>query len=83
MAECCEPFIQSFVGQDQVTVNYSPSMLASYGSRPRVDVLLQDEATGEFVLTDFLIRKALVGFPNTSQVIVYVGGPGTGLIKIS
>jgi hypothetical protein len=79
---CCAPSLTPFIDADTVTIPYSAQMLQDFGSRPKVQVLLQDTATGEYVYTQFFVRKALLGYPNTTSVIVYLGGPGTGIIRI-
>jgi hypothetical protein len=79
---CCAPSLTPFIDADTVTIPYSAQMLQDFGSRPKVQVLLKDSVTGEFVFTQFFVRKALLGYPNTTSVIVYLGGSGTGIIRI-
>ncbi len=79
---CCQPYVQGFVNVSVITVPYSAQMLSDFGTRPKVQVLLQDSVTGEFVYTQFFIHKELVGFPVTTSVVVDLGGPGTGIVRI-
>ncbi len=78
---CCAPTIQGFINADTVTIPYSAQMAHNYGARPKVEVWIQDGS--EFIATlSIMVRKALVGWPVTTSVIIYLGGPATGIVRI-
>lgn len=80
---CCAPAIVPFVDVDTVTINYSAQMLQDFGPRPEVQVSIQDTDTGEFITAPhFFVRKALTGFPETTEIIITLGGLSTGVIRV-
>lgn len=75
----CEPTFISFVNQSTLAVPYTASMVAKYGNVPTIKVWIYD-TTGELV--NMSVRQALDAYPPT-QINVDLGGPATGVLKIS
>jgi hypothetical protein len=73
---CCEPTIVQFVNEASKSVNYSAFMVQQYGAEPNVQVYyLQD---GEYVLSDDMNQVKFDG----TDIVVDLGGPASGFIKI-
>lgn len=73
---CC-PFIQqSFVAASEVVIPFGDIQKAIYGAQPNVQVYYKEGST--YYLSDDMNQVRVTA----SQIIVNLGGPGTGFIKV-
>ena len=72
---CCEPTIVTF-NESETIINYSPSLLALYGTDPNVQVYYKDGAN--YVLSDDMNQVKFDG----TNITVDHGGVNTGIIKV-
>lgn len=75
----CDPTFVSFTNAATLTIPYTASMVAKYGSVPTLKSWLYD-GSGELV--NMSVRQAFDGYPPTELRFDF-GGPATGIIKIS
>lgn len=75
----CEPLFIQFTEQSTLTIPYTASLQAQYGTIPTVKVWIYDES-GELV--NMSVRQAFDTYPPTELRFDF-GGPATGVIKIN
>jgi len=74
---CCPPYVQPYSNAALVIIPFGTAMIAKYGIAPNIKVYTYDEDTNEYVIMRFLSAR-IVG----NEIIVEIGGLGTGYIKI-
>lgn len=77
---CPDPTQIYFSGVSSLDITYTSAMQAKYGDVPTVEIWLEDEDTGEFILA--VIRHGFDAYPPT-RILADLGGLASGFIKIS
>lgn len=75
----CDPTFISFTNQSMLTIPYTAGLLAKYGEIPTLKVWIYDT---DGKLTNMSVQQKFDGFPAT-EIIIDLGGPATGVLKIS
>lgn len=75
----CDPTFVSFTNAATLTIPYTASMVAKYGTVPTLKIWLYD-TNGELV--NMSVRQAFDTYPPT-EIRIDNGGPGSGILKIS
>lgn len=75
----CDPTFVTFTNQTMLTIPYTASMIAKYGTLPTIKVWIYD-TNGELV--NMSVRQAFDTYPPT-EIRIDLGGLATGVLKIS
>lgn len=75
---CPEPRIVTFTNVASLNIPYTASMQALYGNVPTIEVYILDN--GEYIKP--VIKQGFNTYPPT-MIIIDLGGPATGYVKIS
>lgn len=73
---CCPSNIIPFNNTAVSVVAYTPAMIATYGQKPKVQVIYYDN--GEYYISNVQSSVKFAG----NEITIDHGGPATGLIKI-
>lgn len=74
----CEPMFVTFTNQSTLTIPYTAAMLAKYGNVPTLKVWIYEGTD----LVNMSVYQSFNTYPPT-QIYIDLGGPATGVLKIS
>lgn len=75
----CDPLFITFTNQSTLAIPYTAAMIAKYGNIPTLKVWIYD---GSGNLVNMSVSQSLDTYPPT-QINIDMGGPATGVLKIS
>lgn len=75
----CEPTLITFTNQSTLAIPYTAAMIDKYGNVPTLKVWIYD---GSGQLVNMSVSQSFDNYPPT-QINIDMGGPATGVLKIS
>lgn len=73
---CCPQLIQNFSNQASMSLAYGDAQKAIYGPQPNVQVYFRDDA-GDYRIDEFSEVRI-----TSTNILIYFGGPNTGIVKV-
>jgi hypothetical protein len=77
---CCSPYTEHFSNVSVTTINYGPSLQASYGAAPKVSVLYWDGV--QYVVQGIFTSIKFDSYPVSVITVDHGSDSATGFIKI-